>query len=61
MLKQLFVFNASKSTSALRSKSEAGHSDATLFCSLKWMLMFRHLVEAREGNWGYFREEEKAV
>ena len=61
LLKQLFVFNASKSTSALRSKSEAGHSDATLFCSLKWMLMFRHLVEEREGNWGYFREEEKAV
>ena len=38
-LKQLFVFNAPKSTSASRSKSEAGPlcSFATLLRSLMWM------------------------
>ena len=37
MLKQLFVFNAPKRTSASRQKHEAGGTNATLLRSLLWM------------------------
>ena len=43
------------------NKSEAGDFDATSLRSLRWVLTFRQLVEERKENWGYFREEEKAV
>jgi len=61
-LKQLFVFNASKSTSASRQKNEAGPfrflgRDSTSLCSL----MYRHLVEEREEIFVLSREEEKIV
>ena len=61
-LKQLFVFNAPKSTSASRQKNEAGPFHllgvgSTSLCSL----MYRHLVEEREEIFVLSREEEKAV
>ena len=35
--------------------------DTLLFFCICTFYLFRHLVEERKENWGYFREEEKAV
>ena len=68
-LKQLFVFNAPKSTSASRQKSEAGpvRFSITLLRSLGVYVLlalkrlFPTSVEEREEIFSLFREEEKAV
>ena len=67
-LKQLFVFNAPKTTSASRQKSEAnlGCNIASLVavgCFLFFLeeVKVRHLVEKRKENRVDFREEQKAV
>ncbi|MBQ7349586.1 MAG: hypothetical protein IJW56_01710 [Bacteroides sp.] len=60
-LKQLFVFNAPKTTSASRQKSEAN-----LGCNIASLVAVRgvkvrHVVEKRKENRVDFREEQKAV